>query len=77
MFLLANGPAITIFDVIIITISIFKNFKHLEFYLKYTGLIVKYKNIFLLILIGKFIVDLFKIQSKKESWPARQSLAII
>jgi hypothetical protein len=51
MFLLANGPAITIFDVIIITISIFKNFKHLEFYLKYTGLIVKYKNIFLLILI--------------------------
>jgi len=51
MFLLANGPAITIFDVIIITISIFKNFKRLEFYLKYTGLIVKYKNIFLLILI--------------------------
>jgi len=51
MFLLANGPAITIFDMIIIKISIFKNFKHLEFYLKYTGLIVKYKNIFLLILI--------------------------
>ncbi len=40
MFLLANGPAITIFDVIIITISIFKNFKHLEFYLKYTHLLI-------------------------------------